>query len=337
MAYNFSLKKFANGTIQLTYYDFPILSAVDKQEKLFIDNDDFDSSPYTEPYLVDSFTPWGYEDGIIDLDYEFKNDSSFDEQLSDEELLERREKCIYSSLSRSVNKIYDLGRNNIWEWFFTFTLNESAVVDRFDYSECSKKICKWFNNIRSRKCPNIKYLIIPEKHPTSGAWHFHALVSNCDELNFTIATNNQEFRKDKEGNFIVDENGNFVPNKYFGKELRVSYPDGDFIYNITDFNSKRYGFSTATKVKDTRKAVSYIVKYITKELVECTQGKRRYFPSRNLLYPERYIYCSERSSLDDIVKYVEDEFGVKLQMDFMKVKKIQHYDYSNTVSYLEFY
>ena len=44
MAYNFALKEFANGTLQLTYYDYPVLDAFDKNvisfEKGFYDSDD---------------------------------------------------------------------------------------------------------------------------------------------------------------------------------------------------------------------------------------------------------------------------------------------------------
>lgn len=54
------------------------------------------------------------------------------------------------------------------------------------------------------KCPKLKALIVPEQHK-SGAWHFHALVSNVDELTFEKAVNNQKFRKDKNGEVMLNK------------------------------------------------------------------------------------------------------------------------------------
>ena len=335
MAYNFALKEFANGTLQLTYYDYPVLDGFDKNVISFENN--FYNS---EDRCIDEFDddcPWGDAGEIIrdlgekELD-ELRKDM---EILSDEEIKKRHERCLKSSLNRSVHKIYDLARNNVWEWFFTFTLNENAVSDRTNYTECSKKVCKWFNNIR-RICPDIKYLIVPERHPTSGAWHFHALVSDCDNLEFKVAKNNQEFLKDKDGNIKLDKNGQPKRNKYFGEDLRVSYPNGNYIYNIVNYNTERYGFSTATKIIDTKKAVSYIVKYLTKELGECTFGKRRYFQSNNLILPEVHFFLQEKSSLSEVIHFVEESFGVKVVPEYIKTISIKQPNYSNAISYLEF-
>lgn len=352
MAYNFSLKRYANGTLQLTYYDTPIIDSLDliKQNS---DNkpdcftpyrydDEMSTKLFPDMHLYENGcdTPWGFvEPENIDFIMPGKENvlkDSGDVFLSDEEIKKRHEKSVSTSLSRTVHKIYDLGRNNVWEWFFTFTLNESAVKNRCDYGECSAKVRKWFNNIRSRRCPNIRYLIVPEKHPSSGAWHFHALVSNCSGLEFKKAINNQKYRKDDSGKLILDKKGQPQRNKYFGDYLRVSYPSGDFIYNIVDFDVRRYGFTTATRVKDTRKAISYIMKYLTKELAECTFGKKRFFYSKNLEVPERSLFFSEASSLQEIIDYIESNFNVRFNKDYIKTVKIQNYGYQNTVSYLEF-
>lgn len=352
MAYNFSLKKYANGTLQLTYYDTPIINSLDYEKQNSVDRPDcFTCYRYDDENAMKLFpdmhlyedgcdTPWGFvEPENIDFVMPHKVnvlEDSGEVFLSDEEIKKRHEKSVSTSLSRTVHKIYDLGRNNVWEWFFTFTLNESAVKDRCNYDECSSKVRKWFNNIRSRRCPDIRYLIVPEKHPSSGAWHFHALVSNCDGLEFKKAINNQEYRKDDSGKLILDKKGQPQRNKYFGDYLRVSYPYGDFIYNIVDFDEKRYGFTTATRVKDTRKAISYIMKYLTKELAECTFGKKRFFYSKNLEVPERSLFFSESSSLQEIIDYIESNFNVRFNKDYIKTVKIQNYGYQNTVSYLEF-
>ena len=256
MAYNFAIKEFSNGTLQVTYYDNPILDGYDKEtikfKKNFIDDGNYDFN-----YDYECECPWGDSESYI----REMSDKEFEDmkikRYTEEELQKRHDHSVKSSLTRSIHKVYDLARNNVWEWFFTFTLNDNAVNDKFDYEDCSKKVCKWFNNIRLRICPNIKYLIIPEKHKT-GAWHFHALVSNCDELEFIVAKNNQEFVKDEFGNIKTNKKGQPIRNKHFGDDLRVSYPDGNYIYNIANYNIDRYGFSTATKIIDTKKATSYI-------------------------------------------------------------------------------
>lgn len=352
MAYNFSLKEYANGTLQLTYYDNSICTEFDNFRMRSVDGSTpFDGYRFDEITLPPAeydelhesefgfYTPWGdyVEPENCQKTFPVAETSSQEpEMLSEEELLKRRERSVNSSLNRTIHKIYDLGRNNVWEWFLTFTLNESAVKNRCDYDECSSKVRKWFNNMRSRKCPDIKYLIIPEKHPSSGAWHFHALVSNCNGLEFRIAENNQEFRKDEHGNVMLDKKGQPIRNKYFGDKLRVSYPDGNYIYNIVDFDEKRYGFTTATKITDTRKTVSYVIKYLTKELAECTFGKKRFFYSMNLEVPSRRLFFSDKLSLEEIIEDIEANFNVRLLKDYIKTVKINNFSYQNTVSYLEF-
>lgn len=334
MAYNFSFKRYANGTIQLTYYDYPIM---DEYDKYCASYNGIDSElDNTVPYYDDCWTPWGYADDCETFQLEDKKNDDKLSVLSDEELSKRHERSVESSLNRSIRRIYDLGRNNTWDWFFTFTLNEKAVKDRKDFSECSRKINIWFSNLRIRLCPNIKYLVVPERHPTSGAWHFHALVSNCPELEFKVAINNQEFRKDKFGDLLLDKNGQPKKNKYYMQELRVNYPDGNYIYNIVNFSEERYGFSQATKIVDTRKVVSYIVKYLTKELSECTFGKKRYFASKNLVVPERETMLLSKASMSDVIQYIEKTYNVKFSADYMKTVYINQEKYNNTVSYLEF-
>ena len=352
MAYNFSLKKYANGTLQLIYYDRYFVNSSEFKNNgskecqdcydgyRFDEEDRFaDMHPDLHLYEFGCETPWGFVEPenieFLSKNWNEKFIESEKEILSDEEIKMRHEKSVNSSLNRSIRKIYDLGRNNVWEWFFTFTLNDTSVKDKCDYDECSAKVRKWFNNIRSRRCPGIKYLIVPERH-ASGAWHFHALVSNCDGLEFKIAINNQEYRKDSFGELILDKKGQPIRNKYFGESLRVSYPSGDYIYNIVDFDEKRYGFTTATKVKDTRKAISYTMKYLTKDLAECTFGKKRFFYSKNLEVPERIMFSYEATSLQEIIDYVEGYFNVTFNKDYIKTVKIRNYAYENTVSYLEF-
>lgn len=148
------------------------------------------------------------------------------------------------SATRSKNMVYYLARSNVWDWFVTLTLDEKKI-DRYDFDEVSKKVRKWFNNLRVRKAPDMYYLIVPEQHK-DGAWHFHGLIGGCSGMQFVDSG-----KKDSKGNPI---------------------------YNFEDW---KYGFSTATAVGDTEKVSSYISKYITKTLCESTPGKQRYWVSKN--------------------------------------------------------
>lgn len=340
MAYNFSLKSYANGTVQLTYYDVPMLDAFDLKNIRYKRKDKQSDGTYRMDdfnFLDDDsdfYTPWGYEE-LTDMDKgEESEDEDNDNNGTDKTIDDdKRKRSLAVSLSRSVRQIYDYGRNNDWHWFFTFTFSNSCGVNRYDYDECSKKVRQWLNNIRKRKCPDMGYLLVPERHPSSGAWHFHALVNNVEELTFVRAVNQQEYLEDEFGNVILNKKGQPVPNKYFGKHLRTSYPDGDYIYNIKEYNN---GWSTATRVKDSKKAVSYIVKYITKDLCECTFGKRRFYPSKNLTLPVKTLGLHDKSELPELISFIEYTYGVKLSTDVTKTVNINMQGYTNTVSYFEF-
>lgn len=346
MAYNVRLKKYENGTLQLTYYhrairtkddswkpyNYPDLhySDYDEEEEEF----DVDKwlelkqiSPFDMSYDPLQVTESGKED-IVDIDESVELSEDY---ISPEEAASRKERSLISSLNRSKRMIYDYGRANKWEWFFTLTFERVDQFDEYNFAAAKKKVSDWFHNIK-KKCPKLKALIVPEQHK-SGAWHFHALVSNADELTFVNAVNNQKFRLDKNGEVMLNKKGEPVPNKYFGEYLRTSYPDGEYIYNIKEYKS---GFSTATKINDTYKATSYIVKYITKDLCECTFGKQRYLVTKNLDLPERTLGFCDPKNLMNALQFVEYKFGVHLSIDCIKTYKVDVPNYSNRVSVFEF-
>lgn len=311
--YNFRLKKFGNGTFQLSYYSkslFLMESEKPEHESKIPLNFDFG-----EPY-------WEL----------FEGESPFDDSIAIDSVPDR-ERSLASSLARTKKSIYDYGRSNCWEWFFTLTFNNAVPEERNDFELCSKRVRKWFNHIRERTCPNIKYLVIPEQHK-QGGWHFHALVSNCDGLEFVEAKNNQEYLKDKNGNIKKNKKGQPVKNKYFGQTLKTSYPNGEIIFNVSNFH---FGFSTATKIIDTKKATSYVVKYITKDLCSSTLGKRRYFASNNLNTPAINTGLVETPELlERLLQFIEYRYSVNLSTDATKAYQIQADNYKNTVTVFEF-
>ena len=145
------------------------------------------------------------------------------------------------SINRSIQTIYKYAQANRWEYFVTLTFKRDADVNVYDYSDCVKKLTKWLNNQR-RKCPNLKYLFVPEMHK-DGAFHFHGLIANADGLTYSdsgrVAIGNKAYKRTKE-------------NQHFPT-----------IYNLDNW---KYGYSTATAVVSSCKSASYICKYITKDL-----------------------------------------------------------------------
>lgn len=151
-----------------------------------------------------------------------------------------------TSLSASKNRIYNIARSNIWEWFITLTFDRNNN-DSSDYEIITRRLHSFLNNLQQRKCPDMKYLIVPELHSDKEHYHFHGLISNVDALRFCFS-----------GNF--DKKGNPV-------------------YNVLNWS---YGFTTATQVKDSSRASSYITKYVTKDIDLKLKEKRRYMCSRNV-------------------------------------------------------
>ena len=182
------------------------------------------------------------------------------------------ERSAMVSCSRAKKEVYDIARSNNWEWFFTFTFNP-AIVDSFDYNCCVDRLSKWLNNIR-RICPDMVYIVVPEKHK-SGRFHFHGLFSDVWELDF------------------VDSG-----HKKSGKR----------VYNCGNY---KYGFTTATRVSDSNKSASYLVKYITKDLCSVAKGRKRYWVSRNAKRPIVRELMVESPEDDRLKMYMENYSYIK--------------------------
>lgn len=152
---------------------------------------------------------------------------------------------------RAKQVVYDLARSNDWDWFITFTLNP-IFCNRFDYEDCVRVLRSYTQHLWYLGC---RWLIVPEQHPTSGAWHFHGLLAG--PVDAVRATNAYT------GQLLVDKNGREV-------------------YNLTDY---KLGFTTAVKVDGSPKVATYLTKYYTKDM-QIPKGKKRYWASRNLNRPQ---------------------------------------------------
>lgn len=159
-----------------------------------------------------------------------------------------------NNLIRAKTKIRDYVLCNPWEWWVTLTLNP-AWIDRYDLNTFVKKFGEMIHNYNRRAGRGVKYLIVPEKHPTSGAWHFHGFFHGLPE-----------------DDIIVNEHGYFEWTKY----------------------TESFGYISMSPLKNKMKAANYITKYLTKTLAENVTacGAHTYYASKGLSSPSvSYADC----------------------------------------------
>lgn len=205
------------------------------------------------------------------------------------------------SINRSIQTIYKYAQANQWEYFVTLTFRRDSNVDVYNYSECVKKLTAWLHNQR-RKCPDLKYLFVPEMHK-DGAFHFHGLIANCAGLTFSdsgrVAIGNKAYKRTKE-------------NQHFPT-----------IYNMDNW---KYGWSTATAVVSSCKSASYICKYITKDLIQSIGKRRRFYPSNNLDLPVESDHFFDMDSLESLIESFGDALDYSKTQDIPEAhQRIRYY------------
>lgn len=199
-----------------------------------------------------------------------------------------RIKSIRVSTIRAKQNIYDYARSNDWEYMLTFTFSPH-VVDRYDYDAVSKKLCNWLSNIRKRKAPNLRYIVIPELHE-DGAFHFHGLLSELGDMS------------------IIDS----------GHKTKSGQP----IFNITDY---KLGWSTAVKIYDGIGACGYFIKYITKDIVKLIMDKKKYWTSRNLNKPTVQLILETPSMKNKQQANIEEQALTMKSVDIKWTKNTVDY------------
>lgn len=219
-----------------------------------------------------------------------KEYNPFTERYEHLRTVEDWERSLASSLARTRNEIYRWARQCCWEWFITLTF-DGAKTERESYRACMERTAKWFNNQKTRNAPDLKYLYVPEQH-AKGGWHIHGVMADTGNMKFA-------------------DSGRV---SFHGKACRRNAGNSmcPVIYNLSGW---RYGFSTATEVTDAHRVSTYILKYITKDLVADTPYRHRYFRSRNLPEPEEHTYILDMIEPDAVAEFLrkfEDSTGVEL-------------------------
>ncbi len=169
------------------------------------------------------------------------------------------------SMRRARGKLRRLALANDFRWFVTLTFNPEKV-DSFDAAAVVKKLNAWCSNMVQRK--GLRYILIPELHPTSGRIHFHGFFSDCVEV---------------------------VDSGHTDKQ-------GHKIYNLPQWS---LGFTTAIELYDDySRAVGYVSKYIGKQDGKITG--RWYYSGGDLREPE--ITYAEISPAELAADYPEQVF-----------------------------
>ena len=208
-----------------------------------------------------------------------------------------------SSVNRTVNQIYSISRSNTWQYFITLTIDPKKL-DNCNYSLVLEKLSKWVNNLKFRYAPDLKYIFVPELHKDKAKWHFHGLFSDIGSIPFSFS-------------------GKVCVGKYIYDYVRKPYATK--IFNIPLWD---YGFSTATKIRDTSRASSYITKYITKDVSRIIENKHRYLASTNLDKPIERVYNIPYEAVEQLKLFYSDK------LDY--VSNISVPDAGQRITYMEF-
>lgn len=256
-------------------------------------------------------------------------------EITDQVEEQKQQKSIAISTSRSKKKIYEYAMSNNWDYFVTFTFNDDKLVaDATDYEECTKRLSGYLSNLR-KAFPDLAYLIVPEQHTKNKyyngkvvkpndadydkgkyRWHFHGLFKGIDDSLLVQGVNM------KTGQPIVK--------------------NGKPIYTIKNYHSGNYGYSTISRIENQKAVSNYICKYITKEMVELSKGKKRYWASKNLSLAKAVKKC-DMSMKEAVCQYFKEhadyykeqeicDDGYKQKICYMMTeekdlaKKIRHFD-----------
>ena len=234
------------------------------------------------------------------------NKITFPEQKQISKSKERTQKqiehSIESSVNRTINQIYMLSRANRWDYFITLTI-DLQKLDSTDFNLISQKLNIWTNNLKKRYAPDLKYIIVPELHKDKRKWHFHGLFANI-------------------GKMSLDFSGKVCIGKYIYDY--VQKPFATKIYNIPLW---KYGFSTATVIRDPSRASSYITKYVTKDLCRVLPNQHRYLASQNVDKPIERVF---NIAYEDLTRIYKKYLG---QIAYMSKVKIP--DAGQEIIYME--
>ena len=170
-----------------------------------------------------------------------------------------QEKSVRQAINRAKEQIHGYVMANNWDYWATQTFNPKTI-DRYNLDEIVRRYNQKLWDLRRRKYPELKWLIVPEQHK-DGAWHLHKFITGIP-ADKVVYSGYDYFNKKK----------TFSRRIYNWVDM-IDYGFNDYLY-IGDCNSlERF------------KMANYVMKYITKELAQKRFNKKMYWSSRGLKKP----------------------------------------------------
>lgn len=174
------------------------------------------------------------------------------------------------AVRRARANVRKIALANDFDFFVTLTQNPEKV-DRYDSSQCIRKLCKWCENQVQRY--GLRYVVIPERHK-DGAIHYHGFMSWDGEAGAGVV---------ESGTFSMD--GWNKPRKAVSRAQADEWRNNGarVVFNIPRW---RLGFSTAMDVYGKYDAaVGYVCKYIGKQMDGARIGGRWFYHGGKLRKP----------------------------------------------------
>lgn len=95
-------------------------------------------------------------------------------RVRDPDEFQHNETKLDNNLSRARSMVLQYALCNLWEWFFTGTLDKRKY-DRFNLDKYMMDLSQWVRDMRKKYKAKFQVLLVPERHG-DGAWHIHGLV-----------------------------------------------------------------------------------------------------------------------------------------------------------------
>lgn len=252
-----------------------------------------------------------------------------------------RQNSVRQSIRRTQDQVFALCDCNDFEWFVTLTF-DSEKIDRTDPEKTVACYEKWIMSLQ-HKCPDMKYLTVPELHQYSyggKCLHFHILMkdipikllglTNSHKVCCSWATRDNGYTH--ANGYCSEEHFNKSKEKYLlkfpdGTEQLPKPTDGLPVYNVSSFI---YGLTTATKIADKARTASYVRTYVEKGFTSMadTLFVKRYYYSHNLKLPDNWKeLISETDKPTDVIDYA------KVHDDYVKSFKEEGVSYVHNKTY----
>ena len=157
------------------------------------------------------------------------------------------------AVRRARAQVRDIALCTPFRWFVTLTI-DPARVNRYDVREVTRHLNHWLDNQVRRK--GLAYVLVPERHK-DGAIHFHGFFNDALEAR---------------DSGTVSLPGQKAPRRPRSARQRAKWLEdgGKPVYNLPGWS---WGFTTAIELYgEYDRAVSYVCKYIGKELAPSPNG-----------------------------------------------------------------